>query len=251
MQSSPSVSEADSIEATPLRTLSACGEGRGGGATYAVARGFPRSPQPQADAAADTLAAPRGARTATLPASGDGADRARGWTRRLRIESGRSLAPATPRKHFDSSGKSPVIFTSRHCQTPMPLPRGGLFGAIAGRHPHLTLDVAPARHGDSIASRVAEPRAKIREPLERDAFCLSRSAGWLGPPRPACGERSNSRHANSGEGGSPRGRCLWKQPLTPTLSGRASPDPASGARERTWRAAPDRSDFIMPKETTT
>ena len=40
----------------------------------------------------------------------------------------------------------------------MTLPRSGLFGAIAGRHPQLTIDVAPARRGESIASRVAEPR---------------------------------------------------------------------------------------------
>jgi hypothetical protein len=46
----------------------------------------------------------------------------------------------------------------------MTLPGSGLSGAIAGRHPEPTIEVAPARHGEGIASRVAEPRAKLRVP---------------------------------------------------------------------------------------
>jgi hypothetical protein len=43
---------------------------------------------------------------------------------------------AIPKKHFDTSGKSPALVHLRAiCKTSMALPNNGLFGAIAGKKP--------------------------------------------------------------------------------------------------------------------
>src|SRR5438552_12485593 len=54
----------------------------------------------------------------------------------------------------------------------------------------------------------ARPRLGT-DAIERDEFYLNRSVGRLGPPRPACGERSKFAQRISGEGDLPSIRCLW------------------------------------------
>ncbi len=83
-----------------------------------------------------------------------------------------SLACAIPRKHFDTSGKSPALIHHRAIIRPMTLPGSRLFGAIAGRHPELTIEVAPARHREGSlsrcrAARKACPRRYRREHASR------------------------------------------------------------------------------------
>jgi len=56
-------------------------------------------------------------------------------------------ALSAPRKHFDTSGKSPAPFHHRAiCKTPMALPKNGRFGAIAVKKSLPTIEVPPARH---------------------------------------------------------------------------------------------------------
>jgi hypothetical protein len=57
-----------------------------------------------------------------------------------------------PAKTFDTSGKSGALFHHRAiCKTPMALSNNGRFGAIAGKKPFPTIEVAPARARRMIA----------------------------------------------------------------------------------------------------
>src|SRR6476659_2972100 len=58
--------------------------------------------------------------------------------------------------------------------------------------------------------------------LAQDDFCLNRSVGWLGSPRPACVERSKFAGREFRVRWDLRAFDVsWKQPLTPTLSPQA------------------------------
>ena len=56
------------------------------------------------------------------------------------------MLSATPRKHFDTSGKSAALFHHRAiCKTPIALPKNRRFGAIAVKKSLPTIEVPPAR----------------------------------------------------------------------------------------------------------
>jgi hypothetical protein len=115
-----------------------------------------------------------------------------------------------------SKGKTPR-------STRTPLPRSGFVQpALSPRPESLTRNVA---HEIELFPRHCEEPLRRSNPclctaLERDDFCFESVCRLAQSTSPACGERSKFAQRISGEGDSPRSRCLWKQPLTPTLSPR-------------------------------